>query len=87
MTGKPLWDWDGPFGGLPPYDRASPDALRRDIALALVEWEQAVGKIADDPGKPTFFNTIEPLEAAFAKLRLVLGLFSVVAATSASATG
>ena len=85
MTGKPLWDWDGPFGGLPPYDRASPDALRRDIALALVEWEQAVGKIADDPGKPTFFNTIEPLEAAFAKLRLVLGLFSVVAATSASA--
>ena len=57
-----LRPWSGPFGGVPPFDQASPallaPALEEGMALHLKELQA----IADNPAPPTFENTIAAME-------------------------
>lgn len=62
-SGNPLLQkWVGPFGGLPPFDKARvPDfepAFREAMDLQRAE----VKAIADSKAAPTFANTVEALE-------------------------
>jgi peptidyl-dipeptidase Dcp len=57
-----LQPWSGPYGGVPPFDRASPallgPALEAGMAAHLAELE----RIANDPAPPSFENTIAAME-------------------------
>lgn len=76
--------WPGPFGGLPPVDRATPAALdaayRRAIELKRAE----VRRIATRNARPTFANTIEPLDGAGTALLRVERLLQIYTGTASS---
>jgi peptidyl-dipeptidase Dcp len=76
-----LAEWTGPYGGVPPFDKARVDqlqpALEAGMAEALVEME----RIATDPAKPTFDNTIAALERSGATLDRVSTVYGVFAST------
>lgn len=84
MNDKPLWDWDGPYGGLPPYDRATPAAIERDFKAAVALRTESLAAIAANPAAPDFDNTIVALEAAGEPLKRVMGVFQVVTSTATS---
>jgi peptidyl-dipeptidase Dcp len=64
-----LAPWPGPCGGLPPFDRATPDALSQALQAAVQARRQAVRALADNPALPTFDNTVAALEAGGRTLR------------------
>jgi peptidyl-dipeptidase Dcp len=71
--------WSGPWGGVPPFDRARTadlgPALEAGIAANLTELE----RIADDPAAPTFENTIAAMERSgrlLDRAATVYGVFS-----------
>ncbi|MCA9709754.1 MAG: M3 family metallopeptidase [Myxococcales bacterium] len=66
-----LAEWEGPYGGVPAFDRMQlsdlEPAMERGMAMHLAELEA----IASDPAPPTFENTIVAMERAGAALRRV----------------
>ena len=78
-----LEPWPGPFGGLPPFDRANPAALEAALRAALEQKRRDVRAIVDSAEPPTFANTVEALEDSGRELGRVLPLF-MVARTSMS---
>jgi peptidyl-dipeptidase Dcp len=70
--------WTGPYGGLPPWDRADPalvpDALRIGIALQTAEVEA----IATNPDAPTFANTLVALQDVGRHLDRAATIFGVM---------
>jgi peptidyl-dipeptidase Dcp len=72
-----LAKWDGPYGGVLPFDKVkiadfSP-ALQQAMADNLIE----IDTIANDPSAPTFANTFVPLEESGDELNRVQTLFGV----------
>ncbi len=57
-----LAPWDGPYSGVPPFDRARPEHLSPALEAAMAENLAEVERIANDPGAPTFENTIAAME-------------------------
>ncbi len=72
-----LQEWDGPFGGVPPWKAIKIDeflpAFDAAIAMAAAEIET----IANNTAEPTFENTIVALENAGRALSRVEALFGV----------
>ncbi len=64
-----LKEWEGPYGGVPAFDRmdlaALEPAMKRGIELHL----QELDAIAKDPAPPTFDNTIVAMQKAGAAIR------------------
>ena len=79
-----LAKWEGPYGGIPPFDRVQislfKPALEDGIAERLAETE----KIANDPAPPNFENTIAALERSGRTLTRVITLYGVWGATMSS---
>jgi len=79
-----LAKWEGPYGGIPPFDRVQislfKPALEDGIAERLAETE----KIANDPAPPDFENTIAALERSGRTLTRVITLYGVWGATMSS---
>jgi len=69
--------WQGPHGGVPPFDRVDVAALRPALERAIAEQDAEVIRIAADPAAPTFENTLEALERAGAALRRATTLFEI----------
>ena len=62
-TSNPLLaPWDGPYAGVPPFDRARPEHLGPALEAAMAENLAEVDRIANDPAAPTFENTIAAME-------------------------
>ena len=62
-TSNPLLaPWDGPYSGVPPFDRARPEHLGPALEAAMAENLAEVDRIANDPAAPTFENTIAAME-------------------------
>lgn len=80
-----LAPWPGPFGGLPPYDRATPAAIEQALPLAIEARRQAVRAISASPDAPTFDNTVAALEASGRVLRDLQALAIAVAHTASTA--
>jgi peptidyl-dipeptidase Dcp len=76
-----LQRWDGPYGGVPPWDKldvaAFPKAFELGIALGLAE----IDVIAENPEPATFDNTIVALERTGRYGRRAETLFSVMASS------
>jgi peptidyl-dipeptidase Dcp len=76
-----LAPWPGPCGGLPPFDRATPEALAQALPAAVQARRHAVRALADNPAPPTFDNTVAALEAGGRTLRDLHALMMAVART------
>jgi peptidyl-dipeptidase Dcp len=76
--------WPGPYGGLPPVDRVTPARLDAAYRQAIDAKRAEIRVVASDPQRPTFENTIAPLEAsgkALARVRALLDLYTSTAST------
>jgi peptidyl-dipeptidase Dcp len=76
-----LRPWDGPLGGLPPFDRATPALIERAYRLAVQRKRAEVRSIASDPRPPTLANTLEALEDCGRELRRVDCLYRAFSST------
>ncbi len=72
-----LAPWSGPYGGLPPFDRATPFAIERACVRAIESKRAEIRAIADNPVPPTFENTVEALENSGRDLQRANCLFTV----------
>ena len=59
-----LAEWDGAYGGVPPFDEVRVEHFEPALEAAMAENLANVEKIANDPAPPTFENTIAALERA-----------------------
>ena len=82
MSPELLAPWPGPFGGLPPYDHATPAALQEALPAAVQATRRAVRAIADNPAPADFDNTVAALEDSGRALRDLHALLRAVAQTA-----
>ena len=76
-----LEPWPGPYGGLPPFDRATPQSIEAAFHAALAMKRGEVRAIVDNAEPATFANTVEALESSGAALRRVFPLYMVFSST------
>ena len=76
-----LANWEGPFGGLPPFDKVQVALFKPALEAAMTENLADVDKIAKDPAAPTFENTIVGMERAGSTLDRVTTLYGVWSGT------
>ena len=57
-----LRPWSGPFGGVPPFDQASPALLAPALEQGMALHLQELQAIADNPAPASFENTIAAME-------------------------
>lgn len=72
-----LADWTGPYGGLIPFDKVKVAALGPALEAGMRREQAEIDAIAGDKAKPTFANTIVPLERAGRALDRVETIYSV----------
>ncbi|WP_444898504.1 M3 family metallopeptidase [Microbulbifer sp. VAAC004] len=79
-----LAEWTGPFGGVPAFDKMKLEdlkpAIEKGIEISLTE----LGAIASDSAKPTFANTIVPMERSGAELSRATAYYGIWAANMSS---
>jgi len=80
-TNPLLDDWNGPAGGVPPFDRARVEHFEPALEAAMKRQLEEVAAIAADPAPPTFANTLEAMERSGRTLARVLGVYGVFAST------
>jgi peptidyl-dipeptidase Dcp len=70
-----LAPWEGPFGGLPPFDRVQVAELEPAVRQAMELSTAEFARIATSTEPPTFDNTLAAMERAGAELRRVSTLY------------
>ncbi len=73
-----LADWTGPTGGVPPWDKVRPELFPQAFETALAERTAEYRKIADNPARPSFANTIVPMQLVGKRYGQVMTLFGVM---------
>jgi peptidyl-dipeptidase Dcp len=76
-----LAKWEGPFGGIPPFDRVQIPLFKPALEAAMAEQLAEIQRVANDPASPDFENTIVALERAGQSLDRVATLYGVWGAT------
>jgi peptidyl-dipeptidase Dcp len=79
-----LADWTGPYDGVPPWDKVTPELFPEAIQFGIDEQRREVLAIADNPEAPTFANTVEALEKVGERLDRVLSMFGVMTSNMAT---
>ena len=79
-----LAEWEGPYGGVPPFDKVQIALFKPALEAAMTENLGEIDKIAKDPAAPTFDNTIVALERAGHTLDRVGTLYNVWSSTMSS---
>lgn len=79
-----LADWSGPFGGLPPVDKATPDIVAAQGKAAVEQFNAELDAIADNQQTPTFSNTVEALDRAGRPLRRLMTILQIFVTTQAT---
>src|SRR6185369_12901699 len=79
-----LAKWEGPYGGIPPFDRVQISLFKPALEAAMTEQLGEIEKIANNPAAPDFQNTIAALERSGQTLSRVGTLYGVWGATMAS---
>jgi peptidyl-dipeptidase Dcp len=75
--------WPGPYGGLPPFDLATPEAVEQAVTVGIAAKKQEIAIIAAKPDAPDFANTIEALERSGRELKRAKGLLWTMFSTKA----
>ena len=79
-----LANWEGPYGGVPPFDRVQIPLFKPALEAGMTENLAEIEKIANTPAAPDFENTIVALERTGQALDRVGTLYGVWGATMAS---
>src|SRR5215203_2615040 len=79
-----LAKWEGPYGGVPPFDRVQIALFKPALEAAMAEQLTETQRIAADPAPPDFENTIAALERSGRTLDRVGTLYGVWEATMSS---
>src|SRR5882672_8582436 len=80
-----LASWEGPYGGVPPFDKVQIALFKPALEAAMNENLADIDKIANDSAAPTFENTIVAMERAGQTLDRVSTLYGVWGSTMAGA--
>jgi peptidyl-dipeptidase Dcp len=56
-----LSPWTGPYGGVPPFDKATPSDFKPALLAGMEENRAEIAAIANNATAPTFENTIAAL--------------------------
>jgi len=78
-----LASWEGPYGGVPPFDKVQIALFKPALEAAMNENLADIDKIANDSAAPTFENTIVAMERAGQTLDRVSTLYGVWGSTMA----
>jgi peptidyl-dipeptidase Dcp len=70
-----LQPWTGPYGGVPPFDKITPEMFPPALTVAFDRLRAEVKSIAENPAPPTFDNVIGALEASGDDLNRVSAMF------------
>lgn len=73
-----LQPWTGPHGGVPPWDKVTPEMFPPAFEVAFDKVRAEIRAIAENPAQPTFDNVIGALEASGESLNQVASLFNVM---------
>jgi len=57
-----LEPWAGPYGGVPPFDRAAPALLQPALEAGMAQHLSELERIANETAAPSFANTIAAME-------------------------
>jgi peptidyl-dipeptidase Dcp len=76
-----LSKWEGPYGGVPPFDRVQVSQFKSALEEGMTENLAEVDRIAKDPAAPTFDNTIVAMERAGDTLNRVQTVYGVFGST------
>ena len=76
-----LEKWEGPYGGVPPFDRVKVADFKPALEAGMAENLAEVERIAKDSAAPTFENTIVALERAGQTLDRVQTIYGVFGST------
>jgi peptidyl-dipeptidase Dcp len=79
-----LAKWEGPYGGVPPFDRVQIALFKPALESAMAEQLEETNRIANNPAAPDFENTIAALERTGHTLDRVTTLYGIWAGTMAS---
>jgi peptidyl-dipeptidase Dcp len=79
-----LAKWEGPYGGIPPFDRVQIPLFKPALEAAMAEQLAEIKHIVDNPAAPDFENTIVALERSGQSLDRVTTLYGVWGATMSS---
>ena len=72
-----LEPWNGPFGGVPAFDRVRVADFEPALEAAMAEQLAAIDRIATDPTPPTFENTVAAAERSGRTLDRVQTIYGV----------
>jgi peptidyl-dipeptidase Dcp len=76
--------WPGPYGGLPPVDRATPAAIEAAYVKAIESKRSEIRAIAINKSSPTFVNTVTALDASGLALARVGSLLQELLGTAST---
>ncbi len=79
-----LAKWEGPFGGVPPFDRVQIALFKPALEAAMAEQLAETDRIAKNPAAPDFENTIAALERTGRTFDRVGTLYGIWAGTMSS---
>ena len=79
-----LAKWEGPFGGVPPFDRVQIALFKPALESAMTEQLAETDRIANNPAAPDFENTIAALERTGRTLDRVTALYGIWSSTMAN---
>jgi peptidyl-dipeptidase Dcp len=70
--------WTGPYGGVPPWDRVTPELVGPAFEAGVAELRTEMAAIAGNPQPATFDNTIGAMQRSGRTLDRVMRLFGVM---------
>ena len=76
-----LAKWEGPYGGIPPFDRVQIPLFKPALEAGMAEQLEEIQRIASNPAPPDFENTIVALERSGRTLDRVIRVYGVWGAT------
>jgi peptidyl-dipeptidase Dcp len=76
-----LAKWEGPYGGVPPFDRVRVADFKPALEAAMAENLAELDRIAKNPAAPTFENTIVQMERVGGTLDRVQTVYGVFGST------
>ncbi len=76
-----LAPWTGPYGGVPPFDRAQVTDLQPALEAGMAAQLAEIDRIANDPAAPTFDNTIAAMERTGRALDRAITVYGIYSST------
>ncbi len=76
-TNPLLVEWQGPYGGIPPFDKVKIEYFKPALEAAMAEKLAEIEKIANNADAPNFENTIAAMERAGRTLDRVSTIYGI----------